>query len=188
MPRCAATAVARHFAQRDALACSDFMRWFDDADRLRARVAGFIHCQPADIALVQNASAVLSLLLGGMDWKTGDWIVTLEDEFPNHYYHPSNLRGNGVEFVETAFEQFYACLTPRTRLVAISTGKPFDGIPCADRRSLRRSCVAAAFYCIRMGRRAWARCRSTWRGSSSTFFPWMPANRCSRPTARVSCR
>ena len=120
-PRCAADAVAQHFARRDALACTDFMDWFDDADRIRARIAGFIHCQPADIAFIQNASAGLSLLLGGLDWKTGDQIVTLEDEFPNHYYYPSHLRGCGVEFVETAFERFYDCLTPRTRLVAIST-------------------------------------------------------------------
>jgi cysteine desulfurase / selenocysteine lyase len=121
MPRCAAEAMARHFARRDALACSDFMDWFEDADRIRARVAGFIHCQPADIAFVQNASAGLSLLLGGLDWKAGDRIVTLADEFPNHYYYPSLLGGRGVEFVETPFERFYDCLTPRTRLVAIST-------------------------------------------------------------------
>ena len=75
MPRCAAEAVARHFARRDATACSDFMDWFDDADRLRARVAAFIHCQPADIAFIQNASAGLSLLVCGLDWKTGSRIV-----------------------------------------------------------------------------------------------------------------
>jgi cysteine desulfurase/selenocysteine lyase len=121
MPRCAAEAVARHFAKRDELACTDFMHWFEDCDAIRARIAEFIRCQPADIAFIHNASAALSLLLGGLDWKTGDQIVTLEDEFPNHYYYPLHLRGVGVEFVETAWEGFYASLTPRTRLVAIST-------------------------------------------------------------------
>lgn len=120
-PRCAAGAVTRHFARRDELACSDFMRWFDDADRIRARIAGFIGCQAADIAFIHNASAGLSLLLGGLHWKTGDQIVTLEDEFPNHYYYPSHLRGCGVEFVETPWDGFYRSLSPRTRLVAIST-------------------------------------------------------------------
>jgi selenocysteine lyase/cysteine desulfurase len=121
MPRRAAEAVARHFEQRDRLACSDFMQWFEDADRLRARLAGFVHCRPADIAFIQNASTGLSLLLGGLDWKTGDQIVTLEDEFPNHYYYPSHLGARGVAFIETPLERFYECLTPRTRLVAIST-------------------------------------------------------------------
>ncbi|HLY16259.1 MAG TPA: aminotransferase class V-fold PLP-dependent enzyme [Bryobacteraceae bacterium] len=121
MPRRAAEAAARHFARRDELACTDFMRWFEDADRIRGRIAGFIGCQAADIAFIHNASAGLSLLMGGLDWKTGDQIVTLEDEFPNHYYYPSHLRGVGVEFVEAAWENFYQALTPRTRLVAIST-------------------------------------------------------------------
>jgi cysteine desulfurase/selenocysteine lyase len=121
MPQRAAEAVARHFARRDELACTDFMGWFEDCDRIRVRVAAFIGCQPADIAFIHNASAGLSLLLGGLDWKTGDRIVTLEDEFPNHYYFPSHLGGRGVEFVETAWEAFYDALTPRTRLVAIST-------------------------------------------------------------------
>ncbi len=120
-PRCATEAVARHFARRDELACSDFMRWFDDADCIRARVAHFIHCQAEDIAFVQNASAGLSLLLGGLDWKTGDQIVTLENEFLNHYYYPFHLRGCGVEFVETPLARLYDSLTPRTRLVAMST-------------------------------------------------------------------
>jgi len=121
MPRRAAEAVARHFARRDELACSDFIRWFDDADGIRARIAAFIHCAAADIAFIHNASAGLSLLLGGLKWQTADQIVTLEDEFPNHYYYPSHLRGCGVEFVETPWDGFYKCLTARTKLVALST-------------------------------------------------------------------
>jgi len=121
MPRRAAEAAARHFAQRDERACSDFMQWFDDADRIRARLAQFIHCEASDIAFIHNASVGLSLLLGGLDWTAGDQIVTLENEFPNHYYFPSYLCGHGVEFIETPWERFYDRLTPRTRVVAIST-------------------------------------------------------------------
>ncbi|MFN7992872.1 MAG: aminotransferase class V-fold PLP-dependent enzyme [Bryobacteraceae bacterium] len=121
MPRRAAEAVARHFARRDELACSDFMRWFDDADRLRARIGAWIGCAGDDIAFIQNASAGLSLLLGGLDWQPGDQIVTLENEFPNHYYYPEHLKGRGAEFVETTYDRFYDSLTLRTRVVAIST-------------------------------------------------------------------
>jgi cysteine desulfurase/selenocysteine lyase len=121
MPRRAAEAVARHFARRDEFACSDFIQWFDDADGIRARVAGFVGCQASDIAFIHNASAGLSLLMGGLEWKAGDRIVTLEEEFPNHFYYASHLGSRGVEFVETAWERFYDALTPATRLVAIST-------------------------------------------------------------------
>src|SRR5262245_58908527 len=90
-PRRATAAAARHFERRDRMACSDFMDWFDDMDRIRGRIAEFIHCLPGDIAFIQNASTALSLLMGGLDWKHGDRIVTLENEFPNQYYYPSKL-------------------------------------------------------------------------------------------------
>jgi selenocysteine lyase/cysteine desulfurase len=70
---------------------------------------------------VPNASTAFSLLLGGIDWRPGDEVVTLADEFPNHYYYPSNLRARGVRFVETCFERFYDAVSPRTRLAALST-------------------------------------------------------------------
>jgi cysteine desulfurase/selenocysteine lyase len=47
-------------------------------------------------------------------------VITLEDEFPNHYYYPNFLAARGVEFIETHFDRFYESIAPRTRLVAIS--------------------------------------------------------------------
>jgi selenocysteine lyase/cysteine desulfurase len=120
LPERVEVAVARHFARRNEFACSDFLDWFDDANEIRAAVAGLIRCEPGDIAFVPNAASALSLLLGGMDWKRGDRIVTLNDEFPNNLYYPSLCRQQGVEFVETSWSGFYDSLTPRTRLVVLS--------------------------------------------------------------------
>ncbi len=120
IPRRAVEAAAEHFARRDRFACADFMEWFDDADGIRGLIARLVHATPEDIAFIPNACAGLSLLMGGMDWKPGDRVVTLEDEFPNHYYYASFLGACGVEFVETPFERFHESITPRTRLVAIS--------------------------------------------------------------------
>ena len=96
------------------------MEWFDDADGIRDSVARLIHATADDIAFIPNACAGLSLLMGGIDWQPGDRVVTLENEFPNHYYYPTFLGARGVEFVETPFERFHESITPRTRLVAIS--------------------------------------------------------------------
>lgn len=120
VPRRAKEAMACHLARRDRFACADFIEWFDDADGIRASIAQLIHATPDDIAFILNASAGLSLLLGGLDWKPGDQIITLEDEFPNQYYYPNFLGERGVEFIETPFERFYESVTERTRLVAIS--------------------------------------------------------------------
>jgi selenocysteine lyase/cysteine desulfurase len=120
MPRRGAEAAAKHFAERDKYACANFLEWFDDSDRIRELCARLVHCDASDIAFIPNASTALSLLLGGIDWKKGDRVVTLEDEFPNHYYHPLFLGDRGVEFVETSWDGFYDAITPSTRLVAIS--------------------------------------------------------------------
>ena len=45
LPRRATEAVATHFAHRDEMACGDFLSWYDDMDRVRAKVARLIHCQ-----------------------------------------------------------------------------------------------------------------------------------------------
>lgn len=120
LPRSATEAVSRHFAHRDALACSDFINWFDDADRLRALIARLIHASPSDIAFIPASCHALSLLTGGIDWKPGDRIVTLENEFPNQIYYPALLENQGVEFVETPWERFYDSIDSRTRLVVLS--------------------------------------------------------------------
>lgn len=119
MPRRASQAMMDHLARRDELACSDFLSWFDDADRLRAAIAQLVHATPSDIGFVPNASTALGILLGGIDWRPGDRIVTLEGEFPNNLYAP-HFAGSGVELVETPWDRFRDSVTPRTRLVLLS--------------------------------------------------------------------
>jgi selenocysteine lyase/cysteine desulfurase len=118
----------RHFERRDRFACTDFLEWFDDADRIRATLGRLIGCQADDIAFFVSASSALSLLLGGWDWKPGDRVVTLKDEFPNNLYYPALLGERGVEFVETEWEGFWDALTPATRLVAMSTVNYTNGL------------------------------------------------------------
>ncbi|HEX5227344.1 MAG TPA: aminotransferase class V-fold PLP-dependent enzyme [Bryobacteraceae bacterium] len=121
LPRRATGAVARHFAHRDELACADFLVWYDDADRIRAKIARLIHCSADDIAFVPNASTALGLLLAGLDWRAGDQVLTLEHEFPNNLYAPGLLERFGVQAVACPWEQFYESVTARTRLVILSS-------------------------------------------------------------------
>lgn len=120
MPVRAVEAVARHFARRDELACSDFLSWFDDADQLRGLLARLIHAEPADIAFLPNSATAFGLLVSGLDLRTGDRIVTLENEFPNSIYAPALARRRGVEFIEAPWERFLDAIDGRTRLVLLS--------------------------------------------------------------------
>jgi selenocysteine lyase/cysteine desulfurase len=121
LPRRATEAVARHFAHRDELACWDFLAWYDDADRIRAKIARLIGCSPGDIAFVSNASTALGLLLAGLDWHSGDRVLTLEHEFPSNLYAPGLLQRFGVEMIACPWERFYESVNASTRLVILSS-------------------------------------------------------------------
>jgi cysteine desulfurase / selenocysteine lyase len=134
LPRRATEAVARHFAHRDELACSDFLAWYDEMDRIRSKIGRLIHCAPADVAFVPNASTALGLLLAGLDWRTGDHVLTLEHEFPNNLYAPGLLERFGVETTACAWDRFYDSATARTRLVILSSANYNTGFvpPLSD--------------------------------------------------------
>lgn len=117
-PARARAAVDRHFARREETACADFLTWFDDMDELRALIGQLIHCDGQDIAFAMNASSALSLLLGGTDWRAGDCVVTLRDEFPNQYYFAASLAERGVKLVAM---DAIGSLPEHTRAVLVST-------------------------------------------------------------------
>lgn len=120
MPRRGTEAVARHFAHRDELACSDFLDWYADADRYRADIARLINAAPDDIAYMPNAATALSLVAGGIAWKPGGNLVTLADEFPNQLYLPALTERHGIEFREAPYPQLLDAIDAHTQLVAIS--------------------------------------------------------------------
>ena len=120
VPRRSVEADARYWERRDELACTDFLSWYDDAERIRESIARLIHASAEDIAFIPNAASSLGLLAGGIDWKRGDNVVTLADEFPNCLYLPALVERHGVEFREVPWERFYETVDARTRLVVLS--------------------------------------------------------------------
>jgi cysteine desulfurase/selenocysteine lyase len=141
LPRRATDAVARHFAHRDELACRDFLAWYDDADRIRAKIGRLINCQPDDIAFVPNASTPLGLLLAGLNWRSGDRVLTLEHEFPNNLYAPGLLERFGVETDACPWDRFYESVSAKTRLVIVSSVNYTTGFapPLAEASDFLRS-------------------------------------------------
>jgi selenocysteine lyase/cysteine desulfurase len=118
LPTRTRVAVDQHFSRRDETACTDFLDWFDDVDAIRALIARLINCSAEDIGFAMNAASALSLFLGGMDWREGDRIVTLRDEFPNQYYFAESLAARGVTLIE---QDEISSLPEHTRAVLLST-------------------------------------------------------------------
>jgi cysteine desulfurase/selenocysteine lyase len=121
MPRVAVEAANRHFARRDELACTDFLSWFDDMDRIRELCAQLINCAADDIAFVTSSSIGLSWLMQGIDWKHGDEVLTLDPEFPNQLYQVALEERFGIRFRAVPWRDFYSSVNDRTRLVILST-------------------------------------------------------------------
>jgi selenocysteine lyase/cysteine desulfurase len=114
-------AIASHLAQRRENACMDYMSWYDDHDRLRGKLARLINASASEIAFVQNASWALAHVLNGLDWHAGDEVLTAEREFPNNLYFTEHLAGRGVVPVRCPYDRILDALTPRSRLVVLST-------------------------------------------------------------------
>jgi selenocysteine lyase/cysteine desulfurase len=148
LPRRSVEAAARHFAHRDETACADFLSWFDDIDGLRASLGRLIGASAADIAFLPNVASALEVLIAGIDWRPGDRILTLEDEFPDNIYAPALLERRGVEFVQAPWERFYDELTPRTRLVTISEVSYSNGRRPPLIELSRRAHAAGALLCV----------------------------------------
>ncbi len=120
-PRCAVEAMHKHLARRDEHACTDFLSWFDDMDRIRGLCAQLIHCEASDIAFIHNASIGLSTFLNGLTWNVGDEVLTVENEFPNNLYQRPILARAGVRFRVVPFASLRPSLTERTRVVILSS-------------------------------------------------------------------
>ena len=95
---------------------------------MRATAAQLIGAHLDEIALVGNTTAGISLIAEGLDWRPGDNVVTLADEFPSNVYPWLNLRDRGVETrrVPTEvsgrleLERLAEACDERTRIVTVS--------------------------------------------------------------------
>ncbi len=130
-PRRTAETVQRFADECLRQGAADYPRWLEAEERLRtclARLMG-MPAASADIALVPNTSAGLSLIAHGLDWRPGDEVVVNDQEFPsNRWVWESLQRRYGVRlrYVRltdgaTPEDALIGALTERTRLLPVSS-------------------------------------------------------------------
>jgi selenocysteine lyase/cysteine desulfurase len=136
----AATAMGQWLAQATEEGDTVWLDWARQVGKTRTAAARLIGAGVDEIALLANTTAGINLVAEGLDWRPGDNVVTLTDEFPTNLYPWMNLRSRGVEtrLVQTA----QGCVTPeaiaakcdsRTRVVSVS----WVGYSSGCRRELR---------------------------------------------------
>jgi selenocysteine lyase/cysteine desulfurase len=98
-PRRAVAAVARFAEENGRRGAAGYPAWLATERRLRERLADLLGApSPDDIALVKNTSEGLSILAQGLDWRPGDNVVGIAQEFPSNRIPWEALREQGVEY------------------------------------------------------------------------------------------
>lgn len=91
------------------------------ADRLRARIAGLLGCDPWEVALTGATTDGVNAVLAGLDLEPGDEILTSDEEHPGLLAPLARARErDGVELRVVPFEALADAVGPQTRLVACS--------------------------------------------------------------------
>ncbi len=128
-PQCTVTEVMR-FAQENGFSgSSHYARWMDVESELRSLLARLINADSAqDIALLKSTSEGLSAIAYGLQWRPGENIVSITQEFPSNRIVWESLQAEGVELRlldltrSTAPEQdLIALCDENTRLMSVSS-------------------------------------------------------------------
>ncbi|MCA9237948.1 MAG: aminotransferase class V-fold PLP-dependent enzyme [Planctomycetales bacterium] len=104
-----------------------WMGWAQRIEQTRRTSAALLGATPAEIAFTQHTTGGISLVAQGLDWRPGDNVVTLDDEFPANIYPWLSLQDKGVEtrFAPTErgrvdLDAVRSLCDERTRVVSVS--------------------------------------------------------------------
>ncbi len=127
-PRRSSEAAARFADENMRLGSQHYPKWLLVEQRLKRNLAQLINASADDIALVKNTSEALSFVAYGLQWNSGDNIISSNQEFPSNRIVWESLGRHGVEFREadlgagpTPEDALLSLVDPRTRLITISS-------------------------------------------------------------------
>ncbi len=155
-PRRTANAVSAFAEQNSRYGSSFYLKWLETEKNLRAQLVQLLNApSTADIALVKNTSEALSFVAYGLDWRTGDNIVSSNEEFPSNRVVWQSLADRGVAYKQadlrnsTSPEQaLFDQVDGDTRLLTISSIQFASGIRL-DLEKIGRFCQERQIlFCI----------------------------------------
>jgi len=102
--------------------------YYRAADRVRRLAARLINADPSEVTFVKNTCEGLNYVANGIQWVTGDNVVSGTMEFPANVYPWLALQARGVELKRVRdeegrvpFDRIAAAIDKRTRVVTISS-------------------------------------------------------------------
>jgi cysteine desulfurase / selenocysteine lyase len=128
-PKRTSTAVVQFAEQNTVYGSHFYLDWLKKESELRVQFKTLMNAPSADdIALVKNTSEALSFVAYGLDWRSGDNVVSSNEEFPSNRMPWESLAKFGVEFRQADLESgispedaLFALVDRDTRLLTISS-------------------------------------------------------------------
>lgn len=125
----AQNAIARWLTQAAEQGDTCWPDWDRAVQGCRRSAAKLVNADPCELALVPNTTSGITLVAEGLDWKPGDNVVVLDNEFPSNQYPWLHLASRGVEIRRISPEDakgrielstLRRAFDAKTRLLAIS--------------------------------------------------------------------
>lgn len=133
-----------------------YQHWVATKNRARALLAEMMKVRSDQVAFTRNTSDGFSSIAAGLDWKTGDNIVSFEAEFPANFYPWRRVRDEfGVELRlcperdgRIDLDEFISLIDSNTRVVAISAVQYGSGFRSDLERIGRAARGVDALFCV----------------------------------------
>lgn len=132
-------AAMAQFATDKSMGMPGRERFFAVRQRVAAKLAQLMNVPASDVAFVGSSSAAMTQIVSAIDWRPGDEVVVVDDEYPSGRYLFRWLERYGVVTRQPAYHQdpdvevanIESALSERTCLVYVShvstrTGRKID--------------------------------------------------------------
>ncbi len=134
----------------------NYPEWLQTETRLRTQLAELINAPSTDgIALVKNTSEALSFVAAGIEWQSGDNIVSSNQEFPSNRIVWESLSSQGVSLRQanldgaaSAEDALFELVDEDTRLIAISSVQYGTGLRMDLQRIGRYCRERGILFCV----------------------------------------
>lgn len=135
-PTIASEAVKKFAEQNCQRGATDYLQWLKVENRLRIQLRQLINAKSSDeIALLKNTSEAISIVAYGLEWQSGENIVSSNQEFPSNRIPWQSLADQGVEFrmadladASSPEQALFDQCDQHTRLLTISSVQYASGL------------------------------------------------------------
>jgi cysteine desulfurase / selenocysteine lyase len=142
----AAAAAGQYYRDVAALGCDAQPLWHRPVESAKDRVSRLLDVQIEDVGFYRNTSEVINLVANSVEWRPGDEVIFLADEYPCNVLPWRRAEAAGATAVAVdpgdphqREQRLRAALSPRTRVVSVSHVHPWTGV-LHDLTSLGQAC------------------------------------------------